>query len=149
MDIRDARGHVGDYHNLEVHVYPRKEFNQESLYDLVCSIKDKGVLQPLIVRKNGDKYEIIAGERRWRASKLAGLDKLPVIEKELNNYEFSEISKIASAYPGRTSVTCILLNLPKRSISLITVLNFSISIITSCCCKNNITFFHKILNIVD
>ena len=73
---------------------PRKEFNQESLDALVCSIKDKGVLQPLIVRKSGDKYEIIAGERRWRASKLAGLKELPVIEKELTNQEVLEVALV-------------------------------------------------------
>ena len=48
---------------------PRKEFNQEALDALVNSIKEKGVLQPLLVRKNGEKYEIIAGERRWRVDK--------------------------------------------------------------------------------
>ena len=64
---------------------PRKEFNKEALEALVNSIKEKGVLQPLIVRKNGDKYEIIAGERRWRAARLAGLMEVPVIEKELED----------------------------------------------------------------
>lgn len=73
---------------------PRKEFNQEALDALVNSIREKGVLQPLIVRKNGDKYEIIAGERRWRASKLAGLTEVPVIEKELDNEEVLEIALI-------------------------------------------------------
>lgn len=73
---------------------PRKDFNQEALNTLVVSIKEKGVLQPLLVRKNGDKYEIIAGERRWRASKLAGLTEVPVIEKELNNQEVLEVALI-------------------------------------------------------
>lgn len=73
---------------------PRKEFNQEALDALVNSIKEKGVLQPLLVRKNGDKYEIIAGERRWRASTLAGLTEVPVIEKELNNQEVLEVALI-------------------------------------------------------
>ena len=73
---------------------PRKEFNQEALDALVNSIKEKGVLQPLLVRKNGDKYEIIAGERRWRASKIAGLTEVPVIEKELNNQEVLEVALI-------------------------------------------------------
>ena len=59
---------------------PRKEFNQDALDALVNSIKEKGVLQPLLVRKKDDKYEIIAGERRWRASKLAGLTEVPVKE---------------------------------------------------------------------
>lgn len=73
---------------------PRKEFNQEALDALVNSIKEKGVLQPLLVRRNGDKYEIIAGERRWRASKLAGLTEVPVIEKELNNQEVLEVALV-------------------------------------------------------
>ena len=73
---------------------PRKEFNQEALEALVNSIKEKGVLQPLLVRKNGDKYEIIAGERRWRASTIAGLTEVPVIEKELNNQEVLEVALI-------------------------------------------------------
>ncbi len=81
--------------NLEPSKYqPRKEFNQDALDALVNSIKEKGVLQPLLVRKNGDKYEIIAGERRWRASKLAGLNEVPVIEKELDNQEVLEVALI-------------------------------------------------------
>ena len=73
---------------------PRKDFNQEALNALVVSIKEKGVLQPLLVRKIGDKYEIIAGERRWRASKLAGISEVPVIEKELNNQEVLEVALV-------------------------------------------------------
>ncbi|MBR5154798.1 MAG: ParB/RepB/Spo0J family partition protein [Alphaproteobacteria bacterium] len=73
---------------------PRKEFNQEALDALVNSIKEKGVLQPLLVRQNGDKYEIIAGERRWRASKEAGLKEVPVIEKELDDQEVLEVALI-------------------------------------------------------
>ncbi len=73
---------------------PRKEFNQEALEALVNSIREKGVLQPLLVRKFGDKYEIIAGERRWRASKLAGLSEVPVIEKELDNQEVLEVALV-------------------------------------------------------
>lgn len=73
---------------------PRKEFNQEALDALVNSIKEKGILQPLIVRKKEDKFEIIAGERRWRASKLAGLSEVPVIEKDLDNQEVLEVALI-------------------------------------------------------
>ncbi len=73
---------------------PRKEFNQEALDALVSSIKEKGVLQPLLVRKHNDKYEIIAGERRWRASKIAELKEVPVIEKELSNQEVLEVALI-------------------------------------------------------
>lgn len=73
---------------------PRTEFNPEALNALVQSIKEKGVLQPLIVRKVGEKYEIIAGERRWRAAKLAGFTEVPVIEKDLNNQEVLEVALV-------------------------------------------------------
>jgi len=73
---------------------PRKDFNEDALKALVVSIKEKGVLQPLLVRKKDNKYEIIAGERRWRASKLAGLTEVPVIEKELNNQEVLEVALV-------------------------------------------------------
>lgn len=73
---------------------PRKEFDEEALKALVESIKEKGVLQPLLVRKKDDKYEIIAGERRWRASKLAGLTEVPVIIKELNDREVLEVALV-------------------------------------------------------
>ena len=73
---------------------PRTEFNPEALNALVQSIKEKGVLQPLIVRKVGEKYEIIAGERRWRAAKLAGVTEVPVIEKDLNNQEVLEVALV-------------------------------------------------------
>lgn len=73
---------------------PRKDFNTEALDALVESIKEKGILQPLLVRKNGDKYEIIAGERRWRAAKKAGLLEVPVIEKDLNNQEVLEVALV-------------------------------------------------------
>ena len=74
---------------------PRKDFNPEALEALVKSIKEKGVLQPLIVRpRDNGKYEIIAGERRWRASKLAGIAEVPVIEKDLNNQEILEVALV-------------------------------------------------------
>lgn len=73
---------------------PRKEFNQEALNALVESIREKGVLQPLLVRKKDDKYEIIAGERRWRAAKLAGINEVPVIEKDLDNKEVLEVALV-------------------------------------------------------
>lgn len=73
---------------------PRTEFDREALESLAQSIKEKGVLQPLLVRKKNDKYEIIAGERRWRAAQLAGLDEVPVIVKDLNDSETLEIALI-------------------------------------------------------
>lgn len=73
---------------------PRKEFDEDALLELADSIKQYGVLQPLIVQKKKGYYEIIAGERRWRAAKLAGLKEIPVIVKEYTNQEIVEISLI-------------------------------------------------------
>ncbi len=73
---------------------PRTEFDAEALNALVESIKEKGVLQPLLVRKIGDKYEIIAGERRWRASKVAGLKEVPVIIKDFSDQEALEVALV-------------------------------------------------------
>ena len=73
---------------------PRKQFDADALQELAESIKQFGVLQPLLVQKKEDYYEIIAGERRWRASKLAGLKEIPVIVKEFTEQEAVEISLI-------------------------------------------------------
>ena len=73
---------------------PRKVFKLAELNELVDSIKEKGVIQPLIVRKVGDKYELIAGERRWRASGEAGLATLPVIVREATNRDVLELALI-------------------------------------------------------
>lgn len=73
---------------------PRKTFDEDSLLELAESIKQFGILQPLIVRDQKDYYEIIAGERRWRAAKLAGLKEIPIIMKELSEQEMVEISLI-------------------------------------------------------
>lgn len=73
---------------------PRKQFNEDSLLELAESIKQYGVLQPLLVSEKKDYYEIIAGERRWRAAKLAGLKEIPVLIKEFTEQEMVEISLI-------------------------------------------------------
>lgn len=73
---------------------PRKSFDEDALLELSESIKQFGVLQPLIVQNKKDYYEIIAGERRWRAAKMAGLKKVPVIVKNLTDQEIVEISLI-------------------------------------------------------
>lgn len=73
---------------------PRKDFDTEALDSLVMSIKDKGVLQPLLVRKKDNNYEIIAGERRWRAAQMAGLTQVPVIIKEFSDKETLEVALI-------------------------------------------------------
>lgn len=73
---------------------PRKSFDEDSLLELAESIKQFGVIQPLIVQKKDDYFEIIAGERRWRAAKLAGLKEIPVIVKQYTEQEVVEISLI-------------------------------------------------------
>lgn len=73
---------------------PRKSFDEEKLQELADSIQSKGLIEPIIVQKQDDHYEIIAGERRWRACKLAGLKEIPVIVKEYDNLERVEISLI-------------------------------------------------------
>lgn len=73
---------------------PRKQFDEDALVELAESIKQYGILQPLLVSDKKDYYEIIAGERRWRAAKIAGLKEVPVLIKEFNNQEIVEISLI-------------------------------------------------------
>jgi ParB family chromosome partitioning protein len=73
---------------------PRHIFNDDTLNELAQSIKDHGVAQPVLLRKKGDRYELIAGERRWRASKLAGLHTIPSIIKDMSDEESLEIAII-------------------------------------------------------
>ena len=73
---------------------PRKSFDEDGLLELSESIKIHGVIQPLILTKRGKRYEIIAGERRWRASKLAGIKKVPAIIREYTDKEIMEVSLI-------------------------------------------------------
>lgn len=78
---------IGDYQ-------PRQDFDADAIKSLSESIKEKGVLQPLIVRVKDEKYELIAGERRLRASKLAGLTEVPVIIKKLSDSEVLEVALV-------------------------------------------------------
>lgn len=73
---------------------PRQVFEPEALAELAQSIREKGILQPLLVRPRGDAFEIVAGERRWRASQLAGLTEIPVIIRDLGDREALEIAII-------------------------------------------------------
>ena len=73
---------------------PRIHFNETLLNELADSIRENGVLQPLLVRKKGKGYEIIAGERRYQASKIAGLEELPVIVKEVDDQKMLELALI-------------------------------------------------------
>ncbi len=73
---------------------PRTHFNETELEELSESIREHGVLQPLLVRKKGDEFEIIAGERRYQASKIAGLSELPVIIKDVDDQKMLELALI-------------------------------------------------------
>ena len=73
---------------------PRKQFDEDGIQELADSIKQYGLIQPLVVQKRDGYYEIIAGERRWRAAKIAGLKEVPVVIKDFSNQEIVEISLI-------------------------------------------------------
>lgn len=73
---------------------PRMDFNEEQMQELAESIKRHGILQPLLVQKKGTFYEIIAGERRWRAAKMAGLKEVPVVLREYDRQQSMEIALI-------------------------------------------------------
>lgn len=73
---------------------PRRQFGPEELYELSVSIKEYGILQPILVRRKGNRYEIIAGERRYRAARLAKLTEVPIIIKEYSDQETLEVSII-------------------------------------------------------
>lgn len=73
---------------------PRSFFGEEELHSLAASIRENGVLQPIAVRVDGDQFEIIAGERRWRAASLAGLDKIPVIILDASNEKMLELALV-------------------------------------------------------
>lgn len=73
---------------------PRKEFDDGAISELAASIKEKGILQPIVVRQVGGGYEIIAGERRWRAAQRAGITRVPVILKDASDMEALELALI-------------------------------------------------------
>ncbi|MBM3833152.1 MAG: ParB/RepB/Spo0J family partition protein [Verrucomicrobia bacterium] len=73
---------------------PRKDFSEEALRELADSIKEQGIVQPLIVRAKGNEFELIAGERRWRAAQLIGLSEVPVILKEADDRSVLELALI-------------------------------------------------------
>ncbi len=103
MDLEERREEMpekGEPFQMDIHRIepnrdqPRKLFDEESLAELADSIRQYGILQPLLVQKKDDYYAIIAGERRWRAARLAGLKEVPVVIKELGRQESMEIALI-------------------------------------------------------
>ncbi len=89
---RETLVHINDIEPNKLQ--PRKKFDEDSLQELADSIKQFGVIQPLILQKNGRLYEIIAGERRWRAARIAGLKEVPAIIKDYSPQEIVEIALI-------------------------------------------------------
>ncbi|MBP2642345.1 MAG: parB-like partition protein [Firmicutes bacterium] len=91
-----------DTESIEVHVeelltnpfQPRKTFSEESLHELAASVREHGIIQPILVRRTDHGYEIIAGERRMRAAKLVGLTNVPVIVREINDKDMAELAMI-------------------------------------------------------
>ncbi|MFO7811938.1 MAG: ParB/RepB/Spo0J family partition protein [Pelovirga sp.] len=73
---------------------PRKNFDDKKMAELIASIREKGIIQPLVVRQQGDHYQIIAGERRWRAAQKAGLDRVPVVIQDVSENHALEIALI-------------------------------------------------------
>src|SRR5688572_24990536 len=73
---------------------PRRVFQAERLGELAQSIRSNGIIQPLVVRKMGDRYQLVAGERRWRAAKLAGVEQIPVVVREIPDDRLLEITLI-------------------------------------------------------
>ena len=73
---------------------PRKSFDSNTLQDLAGSMKQTGVLQPVVVRRQGGQYELIVGERRWRAAKLAGIEKIPAVIRETTDSESLELALV-------------------------------------------------------
>ena len=77
---------------------PREIFDEQALNELSMSIKEHGVIQPIIVRKVGDKYEIIAGERRFRASQLAGKSTIPALVRNIDDKEAAKIALLENLH---------------------------------------------------
>lgn len=92
---RNASGSEIDITLIESNKHqPRKSFDEEELQGLADSIVSVGIIEPLILRQRGEKYEIVAGERRWRAAKLAGLTKVPAVVRNLTDEKVREIALI-------------------------------------------------------
>ena len=93
---QEAKGYIlADIDQIKPNAYqPRREFDEDGIDELASSIKEKGIIQPLIGRRTGDGYEIIAGERRWRAAQKAGLKRIPIVLKDASESEVLELALI-------------------------------------------------------
>ncbi len=100
LTASEERGELRQLKIKDIHPdteQPRRDFSEEALNALAASIKEHGVLQPIVVTKEDGKYKIVAGERRWRASEIAGLDKIPAIIRTLDSQNRLELSIIENA----------------------------------------------------
>lgn len=101
--LRDAEGEHEGSHPIPLDLVdpnpfqPRKAMTQDRLEELAQSIRSTGVIQPIIVRKSADRFQLIAGERRWRAARLAGLTSIPVIVRDLSDHESLELALTENA----------------------------------------------------
>ena len=91
-DVRENVSEVAVSEIVPNRFQPRKDFDPERLAELAASIKTYGVLQPIVLRKTSDGYELVAGERRWRASQLCGLTAIPAL---IRNYTDTEMTAVA------------------------------------------------------
>lgn len=90
-----ARAHEISVQEIRPNPYqPRKEFDNESLNELANSIKEHGIIQPLLVRKDEEGYQLIAGERRWRASQMVGLETVPVVIRDFTDQQMMEVALV-------------------------------------------------------
>lgn len=96
LEVRDGETpHEVEVERIEPNPHqPRRHFDETALSELAESVRQHGVLQPLIVRKKGERFQIVAGERRWRAAQLAGLKTVPVVVRELDDLQMTEIALI-------------------------------------------------------
>lgn len=100
LTASEEKGELRELKLTDIHPdedQPRREFNEDALNALAASIKEHGVLQPIVVTREDGKYKIVAGERRWRASKIAGLSKIPAIIRSLDSQNRLELSIIENA----------------------------------------------------
>jgi ParB family chromosome partitioning protein len=93
---KEVKGYIlADIDQIKPNAYqPRKDFGEDGIDELASSIKQKGIIQPLVGRRIGNGYEIIAGERRWRAAQKAGLKRIPIIVKDVSDSEILELALI-------------------------------------------------------
>ncbi len=102
----EKESHAGAAHLLEIDVnsitpnpyQPRTEWDEQELTELVNSVRANGIVQPIVVRKNGRTYQLVAGERRWRAAKIAGLKHIPAIVRVVNEEQMLEIALVENIH---------------------------------------------------